>query len=136
MFKRWSLLACACLVLAVCANGQSYPMPVKPDTTHAGRYLQRTMHLLASSTADKKNTVKILVYGQSISEQSWWLEVRRDLLERFPHANLIMENKAIGGFSSSLLIKTVEMDVSSFYPDLVLFHVYGDQNNYESILRA
>jgi hypothetical protein len=28
------------------------------------------------------------------------------------------------------------MDVSSFYPDLVLFHVYGDQTNYEAILKT
>ena len=55
--------------------------------------------------------------------QDWWLEVKRDLTARFPNANLIMENKSIGGFSSSLLVKTTEMDVSPFYPDLVLFHV-------------
>jgi hypothetical protein len=82
------------------------------------------MHLLATSTPQHRNTVKILVYGQSISVQDWWLEVKRDLTARFPNANLIMENKSIGGFSSSLLVKTTEMDVSSFYPDLVLFHVY------------
>jgi hypothetical protein len=28
------------------------------------------------------------------------------------------------------------MDVNSFYPDLVLFHVYGDQKNYETIIEA
>ncbi|MEO5997595.1 MAG: hypothetical protein ABIN89_12740 [Chitinophagaceae bacterium] len=28
------------------------------------------------------------------------------------------------------------MDVSSFYPDLVLFHVYGDHNNYELIIKT
>jgi hypothetical protein len=111
-------------------------MPATPDTANTGRYIQRTMHLLASSTPQKKNTVKILVYGQSISVQEWWLEVKRDIMERFPNANIIMENKAIGGFSSSLLVKTVEMDVSSFYPDLVLFHVYGDQHNYEAILKT
>jgi hypothetical protein len=135
MLRRWFLLPSAVLFLAFAANGESYPAPALPDVTHSGRYLQRTMHLLASSTAEKRNTVKILVYGQSISEQRWWLEVKRDLLERFPHAHLIMENKSIGGFAASLLVKTVEMDVSAFYPDLVLFHVYGDQANYESILR-
>ncbi len=77
-----------------------------------------------------------MVYCQSISEQDWWLEVKRDIINRFPNARIIMENKAIGGFSSSILVKTVEMDVSSFYPDLVFFHVYGDQNNYESIIKT
>lgn len=117
------------------AAAQSYPLPVSVDTANTGRYIQRTMHLLASSTPQHKNTVKILVYGQSISEQKWWLEVKRDLTARFPNANLLMENRSIGGFSSSLLVKTTEMDVSSFYPDLVLFHVYGDTDNYESILK-
>ena len=115
---------------------QNYPIPTGHDTTNTGRYIQRTMHLLASATPEKRNTVKILVYGQSISEQKWWLEVKRDLIERFPNANIIMENRSIGGFASSLLAKTVEMDVSSFYPDLVLFHVYGDNKNYELILRT
>jgi len=124
------------MVFAISVQGQSYPLPAIADMSHSGRYLQRTMHLLASSTEEKKNTVKILVYGQSISEQSWWLEVKRDIIQRFPNANFIMENKSIGGFSSSLLVKTVEMDVSSFYPDLVLFHVYGDHHNYESIIKT
>jgi hypothetical protein len=128
------LMLFSCLALVV--NGQAFPAPDVPDTTNFGRYIQRTMHLLASSTTEEKNTVKILVYGQSISEQKWWLEVKQDLLRRFPAANIIMENKAIGGFSSSILIKTVEMDVSSFYPDLVLFHVYGGFSDYEAIIRT
>lgn len=122
--------------VASSAKGQDYPSPALPDTAGTGRYIQRTMHLLASSTPEKKNTVKILVYGQSISEQKWWLEVKQDLIRRFPDAGIIMENKAIGGFSSSILVKTVEMDLSSFYPDLVLFHVYGDEKNYESIIKT
>ena len=110
-------------VLVLKTSAQTYPLPTTPDTANTGRYIQRTMHLLATSTPQHRNTVKILVYGQSISVQDWWLEVKRDLTARFPNANLIMENKSIGGFSSSLLVKTTEMDVSPFYPDLVLFHV-------------
>jgi hypothetical protein len=115
---------------------QNYPLPSVPDTANSGRYIQRTMHLLATSTPEKRNTVKILVYGQSISVQDWWLEVKRDLISRFPNADIIMENKAIGGFASQLLSKTVELDVSSFYPDLVLFHVYGSPDSYEMILKT
>jgi hypothetical protein len=127
------------LLLLTFAGGtfaQNYPLPSVPDTANTGRYIQRTMHLLASSTPEKRNTVKILVYGQSISVQDWWLEVKRDLIYRFPNADIIMENKAIGGFASQLLSKTVEMDVSSFYPDLVLFHVYGAADAYEKIIRT
>jgi hypothetical protein len=135
MHTRHTAVLLIFIAMAFVANGQPYAAPAIPDTAGSGRYIQRTMHLLATSTPAKRNTVKILVYGQSISEQKWWLEVKKDLLQRYPHANLIMENKAIGGFSSSILVKTVEMDVSSFYPDLVLFHVYGDQKNYESIIK-
>lgn len=113
---------------------QSWPLPELPDTTSYGRYTSRTMHLLQSSTAEKPNTVKILVYGQSISVQDWWLEVKRSVQSRYPHAHLIMENKAIGGFASQLLCKTVEMDVSTFYPDLVLLHIYGSNQLYDSVL--
>jgi hypothetical protein len=45
-----------------------------------------------------------------------------------------MENRAIGGFSTQYLFKTVEMDVSSFYPDLVLLHIYGGIKDYETVL--
>ncbi len=112
----------------------NYPLPVLPDTSLYGKYTSRTMHLLQSSTPEKRNTVKILVYGQSISAQDWWLEVKRHIQQKFPNANLIIENKAIGGFASQILCKTVEMDVSSFYPDLVLLHIYGSHIMYDSVL--
>jgi len=113
---------------------QTWPLPELPDTTNYGCYTSRTMHLLQSSTAEKPNTVKILVYGQSISAQDWWLEVKTTIQNKFPSANLIMENKAIGGFASQMLSKTVEMDVSTFYPDLVLLHIYGSNQLYDSVL--
>ncbi len=126
------------LTLALTANGaaQRYPLPVLPDTSNLGRYTSRTINLLHSSNKDKRNEVRILVYGQSISEQEWWLEVKRSVGERFPDARLIMENKAIGGFSTQYLHKTVEMDVSSFYPDLVLLHIYGNNKDYEAVLNT
>lgn len=42
-------------------------------------YIQRTMSLLTTSTLEKQNTVRILIYGQSLSAQDWWLEVRDHL---------------------------------------------------------
>lgn len=122
------------LIPAMQIFAQTSPVPELPDTTNYGRYTSRTMHLLQASTPEKPNTVKILVYGQSISVQDWWLEVKKTIQNRFPNANLIMENKAIGGFASQLLSKTVEMDVSTFYPDLVLLHIYGSNQLYDSVL--
>ncbi len=93
------------------------------------------MHLLATSTPEHKNTVKVLFYGQSITEQDWSKRVADDLRKRFPNANLIIENRAIGGFASQLLVKMAETDLYPFYPDLVIFHVYGSHIEYENIIR-
>ena len=100
------------------------------------RYIQRTMNLLANSTPENPNTVKILVYGQSLSEQDWWLKVKENLKNRFPDANLIMENKAIGGFASQILVKTMERDLLDFYPDLVIFHVFEPIFNMKKCLKS
>ena len=101
----------------------------------SAKYIQRTMHLLATSTPEKQNTVNILVYGQSLSAQDWWLEVRDYLQKKYPHANLNMQNKAIGGFSAQILIRTVERDMLEYYPDLVIFHVFGSDVKYEEVLQ-
>ena len=115
---------------------ESYPR-LKPggDPSQRGTALQRTMTLLQSSAIEKKNTVRILFYGQSITEQAWWLQVRQDLQKRFPLATLEIENRAIGGHSSQLLCRTAEADLYPFYPDLVIFHVYGAHDRYEDIIR-
>ena len=89
-----------------------------------GAGVQRTLTLLATSTPERRNTVRILFYGQSITEQEWWKHVADDLRSRFPSANLIIENRAIGGFAAQLLIKPAEHDVYPFYPDLMILHVY------------
>jgi hypothetical protein len=104
------------------------------DASRYGSGLRRTMHLLSSSTPERRNTVRVLFYGQSITRQAWWLEVEDYLRQRFPDANLIVENRAIGGFDSSHLARVAEHDLYSFYPDLMIFHVYGDENAYETII--
>jgi hypothetical protein len=130
------LLFILAFIIPLTSSAQPHPMPVLPDTSKLGQYTSRTMYLLHQSNPEKKNDVRILVYGQSISAQEWWLEVKRAVEERFPNAHIIMENKAIGGFSTQYLYKTVDMDVSSFYPDLVLLHIYGNVKDYETVLRT
>ena len=105
------------------------------DPATLGLNIQRTMTLLATSTPEHRNTVKVLFYGQSITEQEWTKEVTADLRRRFPHANLIIENRAIGGHSSQLLVKTAGADLYPFQPDLMIFYVYGSHIDYESIIR-
>ncbi|MCH9653671.1 MAG: hypothetical protein K0U86_18020 [Planctomycetes bacterium] len=93
----------------------------KPSTF--GARIQRTMTLLATSTPEKRNRVRILFYGQSVTRNPWWKVVADDLRKRFPHADLEIENRAIGGYGGPVLINTAEFDLYPFYPDLVIFHV-------------
>ncbi|HYG74281.1 MAG TPA: SGNH/GDSL hydrolase family protein [Planctomycetota bacterium] len=92
------------------------------------------MTLLATSTPEKRNKVRILFYGQSITNQEWTKFVSEDLRKRFPNADLEIENKSLGGFASQILVRIAEHDVYPFYPDLVIFHVYGANNTYEEII--
>lgn len=112
------------------------PLPPVADGPEFGAHVQRTMTLLATSTPQKRNKVRILFYGQSITEQNWWKLVAEDLRRRFPHADLDIQNKAVGGFASQILSRVAEHDVYAFYPDLVIFHVYGANNTYEEIIRG
>ncbi len=54
--------------------------------------------------ATTRDEVRILVYGQSISEQSWWLDVRTWLRAQYPEGTLRMEEHARGGCSAQCLI--------------------------------
>jgi lysophospholipase L1-like esterase len=123
-------------LLAVTAAAQPFhPAPPPREPAQLGVGIQRTMTHLATSTPEKRNKVRILFYGQSITEQKWSKAVADDLRARFPHADLEIENRAIGGFSSQLLVRPAEHDLYPFYPDLLIFHVYGANPQYEEIIR-
>lgn len=110
------------------------PAPWKPDPAQR-EYLRRSLTLLSTSTPTERHTVKVLFYGQSITAQDWWKEVARYLRSTYTNANLIIENRAIGGHSSQLLVKTAEADLDAFQPDLLIFHVYGSHLDYEKIFQ-
>ncbi|MEW6491328.1 MAG: SGNH/GDSL hydrolase family protein [Cyanobacteriota bacterium] len=114
-------------------TGYPPPAPAKDDSNF-GAKIQRTMTLLATSTPKHRHPVRILFYGQSITKQDWWMDVANDLKKRFPYADLKIENRAIGGFAASTLIHPAEHDLYPFYPDLTIFHVYGSEEDYESII--
>ncbi len=141
MIKRVQVIF-YCLVFSILCQAQlPYPLPVNVDTSQFGRKIQRTMRLLATSTPTKRNTVKIMVYGQSIAKQEWSDSVRLYIKKKYPYAHLIMINRSIGGCWAGCLEDYVAYDIKTFYPDLILFDVYGwgqwggDQGNqYENIL--
>jgi hypothetical protein len=130
----WS--ACVLHLLALTTLAEDYPVP-KPaqDTSQYGRHFQRTMTLMATSTPQQRHTVRILFYGQSIIGQGWHKMVVEDLKRRFPHTDFVVTNKALGGFGSPFLVRTLHYDVIPFYPDLMVFHVYGPVDKYEELIR-
>lgn len=130
-------VVCAAAASSARAAGKPpFPAPPPlPDDPRRGAGIQRTMTLLATSTPECRHRVRILFYGQSITEQAWWKEVADDLRRRFPDADLEIANLAIGGYASQLLCRVAEHDLYPFYPDLLIFYVYGDHRRYEDILR-
>jgi hypothetical protein len=79
--------------------------------------------------------LKVLLYGQSITRSGWDKAVVAHWREKYPNTVFVVENRALGGFASQVLVRTTEQDIAAFYPDLIIFHVYGDHRAYEKILR-
>ena len=110
----------------------SPPIPADPNEAFFGSRIQRTMTLLATSDESHRNLVRILCYGQSIVAQGYVSRaIEKELKERYPFANIIVENRAIGGYTAPSLVRTAVHDLYSFYPDLVVFHVYDGHNTGE-----
>jgi hypothetical protein len=99
-------------------------LPQAPEEHFFGSRIQRTMTLLASSNKQAKNRIKILFYGQSIVGGMYWQDIVAELKNRYPYANIIAENRAIGGFAAPKLVRVAVHDLYPFYPDLVVFHDY------------
>jgi hypothetical protein len=94
-----------------------------------GAHIQRSMTLLETSSAEHHWPIQILMYGQSIVGNSGFTDMMRAYLShRFPFADIQLENRAIGGFTGERLVRTAVHDLYPFYPDLLIFHVYGGQN--------
>ena len=100
-----------------------------------GQNIQRSLRLLAQSTPQQRNKIRVLIYGQSLSKQSWAGRVRDELSRRFPNAQIEFHNRSIGGFIASMLLRTLEQDVIPLYPDLIILHDYGREDDYEEMIR-
>lgn len=98
-------------------------------------YIQRTMKAMEESTAEKPATVRALFYGQSIVEQRWHKYIIERLKRKYPTVRFEVANKAIGGYQADSLIRTAESDLYPYYPDILFFHVYGDIEKYEQIVK-
>ncbi len=87
--------------------------------------------------ANVGESVKILFYGQSITAQSWTLEVAEILKARFPESqsNMVFVNNAIGGYQADKLSRIANARLYPEYPDLVVFHDYGKLEFIEEMIR-
>jgi len=123
----WLNSLTAVMVAGACAAAEREFAPTgqPEDLESLGSKIQRTMKLLATSTPQQRNRVRILFYGQSVTRNPWWKDIAEHLRQTYPHADLEIENRAIGGYSAPTLIHTAEFDLYPFYPDLLIFHVYG-----------
>jgi hypothetical protein len=109
------------------------PAPsAEPAEALYGAHIQRSMTLLATSTAARRHAVKVLIYGQSITGSDELTALVGDYLKgEFPYADVTLENRSIGGFEAPRLIRTAQHDLYPFYPDLLIFHVYQGQTTGE-----
>ncbi len=134
--KSWRVWAALLLLIPSVLPAETFPEPRQLELKdELGRGVQRFMARLEVSTPEHKNTVRVLFYGQSITEQDWPKFVAEDLRKRYPNVHFVIENRAIGGFSSERLSLTAEADLYPYYPDLLIFYDYGRQDRYEDMIR-
>jgi hypothetical protein len=105
------------------------------DTTSDEQKLARSLEIIRTSTPTNRKVLKVLFYGQSITRSGWDKAVIEHWHEKYPNTVFVTQNRALGGFSSLQLLRTTEEDIAAFYPDLIIFHVYGDHRAYEKIIR-
>jgi hypothetical protein len=141
MIKMFRSGAVQFMFVATCpavlhAQPSSFPPPSNlGDPAKLGLGIQRTMTLLETSTPERRNTVRILLYGQSITAGQWGVLLEKHLREKYPYANLIYQRLPLSGFATERLVRTAEADLYPSYADLVIFHDYGPNDDYETMIR-
>jgi hypothetical protein len=97
-----------------------------------GSRVVRTATLLATACKERRQPVRIIIYGQSISgSRILSEELDAQLRKKFPYADIHLENRSIGGFGGDRLVRTAEHDIYDARPDLIIFHVYGGDGHGE-----
>ncbi len=120
------------LLLAGCSTQPPTP-PTPPDPARA---IARSVATIRSATPEHPRVLKLLFYGQSISTPQWTDQAAAMLRAKYPDVAFDVRNLALGGWAAPLLERAVARDVDDFYPDLIVFHVYGDHHAYERIIQA
>ena len=126
-------IAAVAVALAGCARAPKPPEVQVGATPQA--QLARSLGIIRGSTPERPAVLRVLFYGQSITSTRWTDPATAHLRATYPNTRFVVRNMAIGGFAAPLLERTVARDVAEFYPDLIVFHVYGDTAAYERIIR-
>ncbi len=105
------------------------------DSISDQQKIARSLEIIRTSTPTDRKVLKVLFYGQSITHSGWNKIALAHWRQMYPNTIFVSENRAIGGFSSEALVRTAEQDIAAFYPDLIVFHDYGDHRKYEQIIR-
>jgi len=131
-----------CLVLSVAVVGlvaaaavTIYRVREETQNVLDTQKLARTLETIRTSTPTDRKVLKVLFYGQSITKSGWDKLVQEHWKQRYPNTVFVVENRAIGGFPTQDLERTTEEDLQAFYPDLIVFHDYGDHRAYARIIR-
>ena len=129
------IAATAILVLTAAAIATWIKHREEVDAVSDQQKIARSLEIIRTSTPTHRNVLKVLFYGQSITRSGWHTAVVDHWREKYPNTVFDVQNRALGGFASQALVRTTEQDIAAFYPDLVIFHVYGDHRAYERIIR-
>jgi hypothetical protein len=104
------------------------------DLVSDAQKVSRSLDIIRTSMPANRKVLKVLFYGQSFTGSGWDRAVVEHWHKRYPNTVFVVENRALGGFASPALLRTTEQDIAAFYPDLIIFHVYGNHHAYEQII--
>lgn len=130
--RSWLTISCLALLSASCSTSP----PRSPQPADPVQALARSLAIINGATAEQPRVLKVLFYGQSISVPKWTDQAMVQLRAKYPNVVFDVRNLALGGWAASILERAVNRDIDEFYPDLIVFHVYGDKDAYERIIRA
>jgi hypothetical protein len=133
VYPSWLVAVMAPLFAWFVVDGQLPSGVIIGDGTSAR--LARSLAIVRASTAAQPQVLRVLFYGQSLTSPHWTDLAQEHLRQTYLRTQFVVRNMAIGGFSAKQLERTVERDVTDFYPDLLIFHAYGDHRSYERIVR-
>ena len=134
-----TLIAASFLAVLGVQGQQNYPpVPLQPVDPIQLLPMQRSAALFQASTPAHRHTARMIIDGQSTSQQWWAWEVLQEMPRHFPYTDFKGSLVAITSFGADYLIQTAESDIYPLLPDLIVFQCYGPYGpgqDWERILR-